>query len=116
MASLQIDSETASANGPVDIGESDRSTVANAGDNGDCDGDLGFDHPRYTLWRFALPYWHYGLAGFIGGGLLTMRVRMVIFTHILPQEVGWFDTHQTAELASQLESDAKAVQVVAGQR
>eukprot|EP00793_Prasinoderma_coloniale_P004748 PRCOL_00000509-RA len=134
--------------------------------------------PRYSLVRFVLPEWKYGLVGFvaagcigaafpvfglllseainvyylpdssqmvseaakwggiliglggglfiaasmangatgIGGGRLTMRVRKEVFAHMLRQEVSWFDTHQTAEMASQLEADAKAVQVLAGQR
>ncbi|CAG2168716.1 unnamed protein product [Oppiella nova] len=52
------------------------------------------------------------------GERLTMRLRRMVFTAMLQQEVGWYDEQEnsTGALCSRLSADASAVQGAAGSR
>ncbi|CAG2183683.1 unnamed protein product, partial [Oppiella nova] len=52
------------------------------------------------------------------GERLTMRLRKMVFTAMLKQEVAWFDeqANSTGALCSRLSSDASSVQGAAGSR
>lgn len=61
-----------------------------------------------------LQIWTYGVAG----EYLTERLRDKAFSHMLKQEIGWFDdkSNGTGTLCARLSSDAAAVQGATGQR
>ncbi len=61
-----------------------------------------------------LQIWTYGVAG----EYLTERLRSKTFTHMLKQEIAWFDdkSNGTGTLCARLSSDAAAVQGATGQR
>lgn len=67
-----------------------------------------------TVVIYVLQHYYYGLMGEI----LTMRVRKMLFSSILTQEVGWFDeeSNNSNLVSARLSSDATLVKAAVGDR